>query len=106
MEVIQTEVVGITSTPVQVGTKRYENDLHAPMTITAEVSDSVTQSATSTWSEAHTVAFSEEIGVSIGFEGLGGASVKDTLSFSDTFSSSNSVTKTVTVSTNYQHFYL
>ena len=90
------EVLDITSEPVIVKSQEFENNSSRPATFTVGISESVTNTSTSSWSKGGSISIGEKVsyGISIkGFEGKGETS----LSYTQTWGVGGTESRSVTV---------
>lgn len=98
LEVISSEVLGLTSEPVGLATRKFTNDGHSPATFSADLSDTVTESTETNWSETHGLEVGQTISYGVEFSGvnIGG---ETSMSYSSEFGKGGSESKEVSVST-------
>ena len=93
------EITDITSEPVIIANKTFENSSDKKGTFNASISDTVTNTISNTWSQSNTVSFSQKIKYEVGFLGTGGGG-ETSLSYSHTWGESKTESKSVSVGTN------
>lgn len=89
-------ITGITSEPVIVATKTLKNSSSKKGTFSAGISDQVTNTASSTWSNSNTVEIGQKFTYKVEFLGAGGGG-ETSISYSHTWGESKTETKSVTV---------
>ena len=99
MSITSAEILGITSEPVILKTQEFDNSSSVEATFNVSISDSVSQTATSTWSTGGTFTIGQSISYNIGFLGssVGG---ETSLSYSQSWGIGGSESKTVTIGSN------
>jgi hypothetical protein len=90
------KITGITSEPVIVATKTLANNSKVPATFNAGISDSVTNPASSTWSNSNSVTVGQKVTYDVSFLGSGGGG-ETSFSYSHTWGESKTETTSVTV---------
>ena len=90
------EILEITSKPVALVTKTLENNSNIEGTFTADLSESVSDTVSSSWNVQHTVSVNQKIKYEIGFLGTGGGGETD-ISYSQSWGESGEKSKTVTI---------
>ena len=90
------EILDVTSKPVALATKTLENHSSHEATFTANLSETVADTVTSTWNVQRTLSVNQKIKYEIGFLGTGGGGETD-ISFSQSWGEGGSESKTVTV---------
>jgi urease beta subunit len=96
---LRAEVTSVSSDPVIVATKTYSNKSQKYITVSADVTDAVDSTASTSWSSTATVGMSNTIAVEVGFEGIGKISGSSTISFEETNSVGSEHSKSLQVST-------
>ncbi|SMF37342.1 hypothetical protein [Pseudobacteriovorax antillogorgiicola] len=91
-------ITEITSQPVIIATKTFENNSDQTGTFNAGISDSVTNSVSDTWSKSNTVSFTQKVSYKVGFLGTGGGG-ETSMSYSHTWGESKTESQSVTVGT-------
>lgn len=87
---------GITSEPVIVATKSFANKSSRKATFDCSISDQVTDTVESNWSQMDTITVGQKIKYEIGFLGTGGGG-ETSISYSHSWGEGGSVSKSVTV---------
>jgi hypothetical protein len=99
LDIIQSEtkVLGITSEPVILGTQVFENNTDGPATFDANITDDVSETVETNWSDTYGFEVGQSIsyGVSFGGVNIGG---ETSMSFSADFGVGGSESQEVTVS--------
>ncbi|WP_195575895.1 follicular epithelium yolk protein subunit [Paenibacillus sp. 1001270B_150601_E10] len=89
-------ILEITSEPTIIATKSFTNNSDKPATFIASITDEVSNTSTSSWSQTDTVSFEQSVSYEISFLGTG-AGGETTLSYSHEWGREDSESKTVTV---------
>ena len=99
MSITSAEILGITSEPVILKTQEFDNSSSVEATFNVSISDSVSETATSTWSTGGTFTIGQKVSYKIGFLGssVGG---ETSLSYSQSWGIGGTESKTVTVGSN------
>lgn len=97
LEVISSEVLGLTSEPVGLATRKFTNNGTTPATFSADLSDTVTESTETNWSETHGLEVGQTISYGVEFSGvnIGG---ETSMSYTSEFGRGGSQSKEVSVS--------
>ena len=90
------EILDVTSEPVALMTKTLENNSSIEGTFTADLSQSVSDTVSSSWNIQHTVSVNQKIKYEVGFLGTGGGGETD-LSYSQSWGEGGERSKTVTI---------
>lgn len=98
LTVVDAKVMEITSEPIILAKKTLRNNSNVPATFTADVSDSVSNTATSSWNASVTAGFSQTISYEVGIEGIAKVGGSSTFSFSGTYGQGGSHSSSTTVS--------
>ncbi|HEX8430682.1 MAG TPA: hypothetical protein VF625_05320 [Longimicrobium sp.] len=93
---VKADVVEVTSEPIFLGQNTFTNSSNKVGTFTAGVSDSVSDTVESSWSETHGLAASQMIRYGVSFLGAGGGG-ETTLSYNATFGTAGSESTSFTV---------
>ncbi|WP_400193681.1 follicular epithelium yolk protein subunit [Hymenobacter sp. B81] len=96
LRVVGAEIVGLTSEPVVVAQNTFTNNSDLPGVFSAGVSDSVTDTVESNWSQTYGLEASQSISYGVSFLGSGGGG-ETSLSFSASFGQGGSQSTSVTV---------
>ena len=98
MNVISAEVLEMTSEPVALASRRFDNNHSTPATFNADLSDTVTESTESNWSETYGFEVGQTISYGVEFSGvnIGG---ETSMSYSQEFGRGGSQSKEVSIST-------
>lgn len=97
LTVQEATIVGITSEPVIVATKTFVNNSSKKATFNASVSDQVSNTTTSSWSNSDTIQVGQKISYEYKFPGGSGIGGETSLSYSHTWGQGGSESKTFTV---------
>ncbi len=89
-------VTGITSEPVIVATKTFSNNSSNKATFNAGISDQVSNTTESTWSETNTIEVGQKFTYDVSFLGTGGGG-ETSMSYSHTWGQGGSESKSVSV---------
>lgn len=89
-------IMGITSEPVIVATKTFENKSSKKANFNCDISDQVTNSAESNWSQTDTINISQAVSYKIGFLGSGGGG-ETSMSYEHAWGKGGSESQSVTV---------
>ncbi|MCB0428698.1 MAG: follicular epithelium yolk protein subunit [Flavobacteriales bacterium] len=90
------EITGITSEPVIIATKTFSNKSKQKATFNAGISDQVTNTVESNWSQTSTIEVSQTISYEVGFLGSGGGG-ETSFSFSQAWGKGGSESKSIAV---------
>lgn len=77
VEATSGEILEVTSNPVALATKTLENDSSFEGEFSSDLSESVSNTVTTSWNMQHTVSVNQKIKYSIGFLGTGGGGETD-----------------------------
>lgn len=97
LDVQSATITGISVNPSVIASKTLTNDSKVPATFHADISQSVTNTATSSWSSTSTLSFSQSITYKVGLEGLGEVGGSTTFGFSQAFGQGGSNSQSTTV---------
>jgi hypothetical protein len=89
-------ITGITSEPTIISTKTFTNDSTVTATFNAGISDQVSDTTESTWSETNTISVEQSFSYNVAFLGAGGGG-ETSMSYSHEWGQGGSQTKSVTV---------
>lgn len=89
-------VTGITSEPVIIATKTFTNDSTVPATFNAGISDQVSNTTESNWSETNTISVDQSFSYNVSFLGAGGGG-ETSMSYSHEWGQGGSESQSVTV---------
>lgn len=89
-------ITGITSEPVIVATKNFINDSTKKGTFNCSISDQVSNTTESNWSQTDTISVDQKFTYSVSFLGAGGGG-ETSLSYSHAWGQGGSESKTITV---------
>jgi hypothetical protein len=92
LDVDKVTILDVTSEPVIVAQQAFKNESKVPATFNCGISQSVTDTSSSTWSHTEALTFSQKITYKVGI--VGGDS---TFTFAETFGQNTTETKTVTL---------
>lgn len=98
LTVFSTKILDVASEPVIIASKNFTNNSNNTAIFNASISDQVTNTVTSSWSESHTISAEQKIKYQIGFLGTGGGG-ETSLSYSHTWGTGGSESQTITVGT-------
>ena len=98
MSITSAEILGITSEPVILKTQEFDNSSSVEATFNVSISDSVSETATSTWSTCGTFTIGQKVSGFLG-SSVGG---ETSLSYSQSWGIGGSESKTVTVGSKYK----
>jgi hypothetical protein len=90
-------ITGITSNPEIIKSTKFTNSSGKSATFNVAVSDSVSNTVETNWSETSTVDFTQSINYSVGVEGVASVGGETSISFSQSFGLGGSKSETVTV---------
>lgn len=92
-------ITGITSEPVIVATKTFTNNSSKKATFDASISDQVTNTTESNWSETDSVDVNQTISYGIEFLGCGSAGGSTSMSYGHSWGQGGSESKTINIGT-------
>lgn len=92
-------ITGITSEPVIVATKTFANNSTKKATFDASISDQVTNTTESNWSETDTIEVSQTISYGIEFLGCGSAGGSTSMSYNHSWGQGGSESKSISIGT-------
>jgi len=97
LEVVSSKVLGLTSQPVGLATRKFTNNGSSPATFSADLNDSVTETTETNWSETYGLEVSQSISYGVEFSGVnvGG---ETSMSYSTEFGKGGSESKEVSIS--------
>ncbi len=96
MRPISSTVTGITSNPTIIATKNFTNSSSHKATFNAGISDQVTDTVESNWSQTNTISVSQSVSYEVGFLGSGGGG-ETSFSYSREWGEGGSKSTSVTV---------
>lgn len=96
LDVMSAKITGITSEPVIVATKKFVNSSTKKATFDASISDQVTNTTESNWSQTDTIEVGQKITYGISFLGAGGGG-ETSMSYSHSWGQGGSESKSITV---------
>lgn len=92
-------ITGITSEPVIVATKTFSNNSSKKATFDASISDQVTNTTESNWSETNTIEVAQTISYGIEFLGCGSAGGSTSMSYNHSWGQGGSESKSISIGT-------
>lgn len=93
------EILSLTSEPVIIASKNFENNSKQTGTFEASISDSVTNTSSSSWSHSNEISVGQKISYKVSFLGTGGGG-ETSFSYKHTWGESKTESKSITVGTN------
>lgn len=93
LEVTNAEILGVTSQPIIVKTQEFVNSSNVTGNFNVSISDTVSDTATNTWSTGGSLTFSQKISYGMGFLGKG----ETTLSYTQSWGIGGTQSKSYTV---------
>lgn len=97
LDVVSSKVLEITSQPIGLATRKFTNNGSSPATFSADLSDSVTETTETNWSDTYGFEIGQTISYGVEFSGvnIGG---ETSISYSSEFGTGGSESKEVSVS--------
>ncbi len=96
LDVKSAKITGITSEPVIVATKKFVNSSTKKATFDASISDQVTNTTESNWSQTDTIEVGQKFTYNVSFLGAGGGG-ETSMSYSHSWGQGGSESKSITV---------